>query len=379
MANDNNNFYLKNDLYKILGDSNFGNQKLYENVNQLKQIVTVLLHFKYMLNYLHKNLPSDALNLTMKNATPEFQVDLQVCFDQYNQLANSCIFVDLIRKKEQYYGSNFESYCSFKKAQQSTNLDNHGTALEPHHIESNLIETFIAKDQNDLISLSQHQLNEGTFGDNDENTRGNVSFTSASNNPSTSMNNPIELNFGQTEECNTANENAMCIGDTESNKFHDNLRDLLNKSSAIEPEQSSLKDFTNASTSGSKTSIVSTDNSKCSQELVDESQKQIISTAEPNSTNDTGESGMYVENDLLQVEYWCSYEGCRFKSKSLTQVKAHEERRHVKHIVKCSQDGCANLFDTKDALNSHLSEIHSGPMFKCALHNGICSKEFQSE
>lgn len=374
MPNENNNFYLKNDLYKMIVDSNFCSQKLYENINQLKQIVTVLLHYKYMLNYLHKNLSSDALNLTLKNAAPEFKVDLQVCFGQYNLLVEKCIFVDFIRKKEEYYESNFESYCSFKRVQ-STNLDNDGTALEPHHIESNLIETFITEDQNDLIGLSQHQLNDGTFTGNNESSRGNVSFTSGSNNPATSMvdnaNHLIEYNFGQlqTEECSTADENV-------------NLLDLLHKNSAIETEeQSSLKDFTDvhhASTSGLKTSIVCTDNSKCAQEIDDESQKKDITTAELGSTDEsTAESVMHVENDLLQVEYWCSYEGCRFKSKSLTQVKAHEERRHVKHIVKCSQDGCANFFDNKDALNSHLSDIHSGPMFKCALH--ICSKEFQSE
>lgn len=402
MSDSSNAFYPKNGHYKIFGGSDDESQKLIGSVDQLKQLVTILLHCKYMLNFLHKNLSVDVLKLTLKNAAPDFQADLQVCFSKFNQFAENCIFVDLIREKEEHYESKFESYCSFKGGQfisneKSLNLDNQSTALEADPIDSNLIDTLITEEHDDLIGLTQHHLNEAcTFSSNDEIDRQNNSYTRGGENSDTSrlmtnnQSQSTEFNFEDmqtNEECNTAVENAANNSDSESSKLYASLLGLLPTTSASEPQASSSKEFANAqqaSTSGLKRSSTRTGPSRKYQaKETDEEEsavqrKEITVAAELSGTEDSnGESAMHVENDLLQVEYWCSYEGCRFKSKSLTQVKAHEERRHVRHIVKCSEDGCGSFFDTKDDLNLHLTDIHAGPMYKCALH--ICSKEFQSD
>ncbi|KAJ6218208.1 hypothetical protein RDWZM_009365 [Blomia tropicalis] len=372
-----------------MNNSSLDNRKILSDVEQLKNVVNVLLHFKYMLVFIRKKF-SVELDHKLKNIAPQFQNDFEFCYNHYNQLIENCIFYDLIQKKEHFYEHN-DNYFSFKQhylfSSASSNRNNVSSTLlrqyecgsisncqveNTKQISDSLIGTLLIDHNNDIALESSNQLIDEEYGHNEVNQNITHSTLIISECNNFNLNNVDEENsINNVSLENSSNLNGL-------NKAYTDMPELLlqkNSSKRTLNANSNVYGQKRARQSNQILFLPSSSNEKYLN--INFESNEIIEKKTNELTNIDENDAVHVENDLLEVEYWCSFDGCRFKSKSLTQVKAHEERRHVKQIVKCVQDGCDSFFDTKDDLNSHMSDIHSGPLFKCALD--LCAKEFNSD
>lgn len=297
-------------------------------VEHLKSTIDLLLHFKYMFKFVRNHCD---IEFKIKSIVPEFFLDLENCHDQYNQLIESSALLEFVRRREQFYETKLTSYAFYKR-------ENFWPDIQMfRRMPESIVDT--------IITEVPHQPNAV----NDEYSSNDTSQSSTFKYAISNQDSKFPLNQIQSA---SSMDNSKKI-------LYENLLGFLPKTTEIEMSHSQDDD---------------------SQKLAEKQSPGKSKDSDPKTTtiSEADEDiSMHVENELLQVEYWCSFESCRFKSLSLTQVKAHEERRHVKQIQKCAQDGCSSFFDTKDDLDSHVNQEHIYPKYHCAMEE--CDKEFPSE
>lgn len=339
------NYILKSNLNNdLMGNFSEKNRKFCNEIDNLKSVIDLLLQFKYMFTFVKKHCHAE-IEFKIKTIAPDFDMDLENCHSQYSQLIDSNVFLEFVRERENFYENKFNSYYVFKRSNLTTEIEINEQEMKS--MPESMVDTIITE-----MPIGQPQLNL-----NDEYSSNETSQSSGFKYPISNQEN-TKFNLSQ----------LPCASQVDTSKkfLYENLFNFL-------PKTADNINETNTTSNGN--------NEKSKNKTVVQNKpsqiKQKKSYYEAKRSEQDDDISMHVENDLLQVEYWCSFENCRFKSMSLTQVKAHEERRHVRHIQKCSQDGCGSFFENKNELDTHVNQVHTCPKFHCAMDD--CDKEFSSE
>ncbi|KAH9414075.1 hypothetical protein DERP_012554 [Dermatophagoides pteronyssinus] len=280
-------------------------------IEQLKQLINLLLHFRYMSIYMKKRLDSTIDNKSMKlsnhlvkSLINEISDDIQLCSEQFVQLIDSSPLFDFVRKREHFYLENMDSYYSFK--------------CDDHQSGNKL--TIFNQDQDQNIPVVDVLIS-----------------------------NDIGINQ-ESDSSNTMNDDSVSIIGDESQQPN-NLFDPY----SAETQQQSTKDL--SQTQAAKRPIEDSDKlqSKRARSLAIEHE------------DDQSTGSIVPTTDLLLVEFHCQFEGCRYRSKSLSQVKDHEHRRHVQQVQPCQYEGCKAVFNGKEELDSHMSNEHLNLKLQCEI------------
>lgn len=91
-------------------------QKYDSENRQMKEFIAVLLHFKYMLQFLKTNLirDDDLFKKLGPDAAILFKTDLKQCMSKFNQVVASSACFDFVNDKNDYYRNN-GTYCSYNE------------------------------------------------------------------------------------------------------------------------------------------------------------------------------------------------------------------------------------------------------------------------
>lgn len=93
-------------------------QKYDSENRQMKEFIAVLLHFKYMLQFLKTNLirDDDLFKKLGPDAAILFKTDLKQCMSKFNQVVASSACFDFVNDKNDYYRMNgANDYCSYNE------------------------------------------------------------------------------------------------------------------------------------------------------------------------------------------------------------------------------------------------------------------------
>lgn len=308
-------------------------------IEQLKQLINLLLHFRYMSIYMKKRLDSTIDNKSMKlsnhlvkSLINEISDDIQLCSEQFVQLIDSSPLFDFVRKREHFYLENMDSYYSFK-------CDDHqsGNKLTIFNQDQDqnipVVDVLISND----IGINQESDSSNTMNDDSVSIIGDESQQ---------PNNLLYASFL---------DGFLPTADNQHSQQHQKSFDAISDPYSAETQQQSTKDL--SQTQAAKRPIEDSDKlqSKRARSLAIEHE------------DDQSTGSIVPTTDLLLVEFHCQFEGCRYRSKSLSQVKDHEHRRHVQQVQPCQYEGCKAVFNGKEELDSHMSNEHLNLKLQCEI------------
>lgn len=299
-----------------------------KQIFQLKNIINLLLHFRYMLAYLKKNYHMK-LTSNLNSNTENIFNDFDYCSGNFEQLINSDDLFDFIRKREQFYLENMNSFYSLKlHSEIYVNLVNKEIIILPDFEEkfnSSKQECYLEQTP-DINSILTVPDNQEEFADKDN------------------------LYDNLLSQCSEPDCNNLISDEIQSiSKNNNKLKQKKLKPVLIEKNET-------------------VENREEMEQNNETTNENIL------ETNVNQELPSKFLEHIEQIEYNCSYNNCRYRAKSLNLVKMHEERRHIQQLLNCTFVGCSQVFTTKEELDQHLKKTHIFSKLKCTQDN--CGQTF---
>nr|XP_046912130.1 zinc finger protein 423-like [Dermatophagoides farinae] len=311
-------------------------------IEQLKQFINLLLHFRYMSMYMKKHLDSMMDDKSVEPSTQlakslvyELSEDIQFCSEKFAQLIDSSSFFDFVHKRERFYLENMDSYFPFKR--DNCQSGNKMTVFNEHHNQNDSIAVELIP--NDIVVINHEP--DSTHNSNDDSA--SILTDQSHHQINLLYSNPSQSSSSQPQDVHaTLLDGLLSSADNQQHHSTDNLSQT--QATKRPPNDDGDK------RRQSKRSRSSTK----------------VSTIEQEDDQSTGSIGT-TATDLLLVEFHCQFEGCRYRSKSLSQVKDHENRRHVQQVQPCQYEGCKAVFNGKEELDSHMSNEHLNLKLQCEI------------
>lgn len=303
-----------------------------ETIQSLKSLVNLLVHFKYLLDYIKHHCFSD-IQYKLDSIAPGLIDDWVICESRYKATIDSSATLQFVKSIEGAYQlMTGTSYCPFTPyGGEEDEFRNHSL----NHTGPSGYGNMHIPD----IEMAHDGSNQETVMSNDSSSFSKRSTSGPSTARMSKIANKI---FCEQIMTNCSKELHGALGPTAAAA----LMDAFSRFPAqVEPTP---------------------------EPLTNENYQVNESSHFPSIDQGPGDSGM------VQVEYWCSFEGCRFKSKSLDIVQMHEQRRHVTKAHKCLQDGCDATFDEALQLQEHEDLVHAlvDCVYKCSY--SCCDLAFSS-